>query len=221
MMHKTGKSALVIGGSGLVGSHIVALLAQSSIYHTIVVAGRRPLEFQSDKIKFSPLELSQISQLTIDIEIDDVFCALGTTIKKAKTQEAFRSVDFDAVVELAQWAKQRNVKHFAVVSSIGATTRTKNFYLKTKGQMENRLMQMGLDCLIIVRPSLLLGKRTEVRTGEKIGEALSMLIDPILRLVAPKYRAIEAEKVARAMVAFCETKFGDTFIIESDQLQTF
>jgi uncharacterized protein YbjT (DUF2867 family) len=220
-MYKTGKSALVIGGSGLVGSHIVALLAQSSIYHTIVVAGRRPLEFQSDKIKFLPLELSQITELPIDIEIDDVFCALGTTIKKAKTQEAFRSVDFDAVVELAQWAKQRNAKHFAVVSSIGATTRTKNFYLKTKGLMENRLMQMGLECLIIVRPSLLLGKRTEVRTGEKIGEMLSLLFDPILRLVAPKYRAIKADKVARAMVALCESKFGDTFIIESDQLQTF
>lgn len=219
-MDNIGKTALVVGATGLIGSHILELLINNPQYSTVYVAGRRKPAVSSPKLVFLPTEITQMGQWAID-QIDDIYCTLGTTIKKAKSQEAFRMVDFDAVVELGQWAKTHHANHFAVVSSIGANAATNNFYLKTKGQMEQRLKQLGLPCLIIVRPSLLLGKRAEIRLGEKIGEIVSLVLDPLLRLIAPKYRAIKAEKVARAMVALCETKQGDTFIVESHQLQSF
>lgn len=215
-----GKTALLAGATGLVGSCVLDVLVASDQYQTIHVAGRTAPKQQSSKIIFHRMELDELASLSVDA-VDDVFCALGTTIKKAGSQQAFRAVDFDAVVELGQWAKRVQAKHFAVVSSIGANARSNNFYLRTKGQMEHRLKQLGLESLVIVRPSLLQGKRNEFRMAEKMGEYIFKVFGPLMVGALKKYRPITAQKVANAMVALCESKFGDIYIEESNDLQRF
>lgn len=204
----------------MVGTCLLEQLAASLAYRTIYVAGRRRPSVTSDKVRFVNTELSQIPMLAL-ADVDDVFCALGTTIKKAGSQAAFRAVDCDAVVELGQWAHKNGVKHFAVVSSIGADAGSGNFYLRTKGQMEQRLGQLGLASLIVVRPSLLLGNRGEFRFGEKAGELLSKAFSPLMVGRLKKYKPIKAIKVACAMVAYCESQYDGLYIVESDQLQHF
>jgi uncharacterized protein YbjT (DUF2867 family) len=219
-MKPIGKSALVMGATGLVGMELLKQLIDNPEYYERYVVGRRAPALLSPKITFRAIDLSEIGTLPFT-DVDDVYCALGTTIKKAGSQNAFRLVDFDAVVDLAHWAKIADVKHFAMVSSIGAKATSKNFYLRTKGQMEQRVMQIGLQSLIIVRPSLLLGKRNEMRLGEKLGQWLSTIMNPLLWGKLKKYQSVKASKVANAMIAYSQSKFGDTYIVESDQLQLF
>ncbi|MFT3739766.1 MAG: NAD(P)H-binding protein [Breznakibacter sp.] len=219
-MDAYGKTALVMGATGLVGMHVLDLLVASDQYQTIHVAGRNAPQQQSPKIVFHRIALADVALLPV-ARIDDVFCALGTTIAKAGSQDAFRVVDYDAVVGLAEWARQKGARHFAVVSSIGANAQSKKFYLRTKGQMEQRLGQLGPGTLIIVRPSLLLGQRNEFRFAEKLGEYCFKVLGPLMVGKLKKFRPIKAEKVANAMVMLSESRSGDIYIEESNDLQRF
>ncbi|MBL0342547.1 MAG: hypothetical protein IPP71_17585 [Bacteroidetes bacterium] len=131
---------------------------------------------------------------------DEIFCCLGTTIKKARTHEAFRKVDFELPLEIGLLAKQKGIQNLLVISSLGADPKSSNFYLKTKGEMEQALMELHLSGLKIFRPSMLLGPRSESRPAEAAGQilmnALSLLFIGPLR----KYKAIPATTVALSMI---------------------
>lgn len=211
------KKAIVAGSTGLIGSHLLDLLQADGRYAEIHVPGRRSPLITDARVVFHSCDFNDFSTLPV-IGIDEVYCALGTTIRKAGSQEAFRAVDFDAVVNLAQWAAQVGAGRFVVVSSIGANAESGNFYLRTKGQMERALKNMHLNSLIIVRPSMLIGHRNEIRVAEKLSEWLMKPFEWLLVGKLKKYRAIKASQVAVAMKSLAESKIGDTYIVESDQL---
>src|SRR5690606_24320068 len=124
-------------------------------------------------------------------KVDDVFCCLGTTIKKAGSQNAFRRVDYDYPVALGKLAKSAGAKRFLVISAMGADARSNIFYSRVKGQMEEALKKMEFPALHIFQPSLLLGKRDEFRLGEKAASVLAPAISPLLRGKMKKYKPIE------------------------------
>ena len=130
----------------------------------------------------------------------DIYCALGTTIKKAGSQSKFREVDFQYPLNLARAAKSTGALQFLLVSSVGANAHTRNFYLRTKGELEQALVDEHFGSLQIFRPSILVGARSERRPGERFGIALGRLIAPLMVGSWRKFRPIEASTVARAMV---------------------
>lgn len=211
------KKALIAGSTGLIGNEILQRLLSDPRYTEIHVPGRRAPEVSDPRVIFHPTDFSQLDDLP-QKGIHEVYCALGTTIKKAGSKEQFRLIDFEAVVNLARWAAAAQVNHFVVVSSIGAHPKSRTFYLRTKGQMEQVLKTCRLKNLTIVRPALLLGQRKEIRLGEKISELFMKPLGFLMRGPLKKYRPIEAAQVAKAMIHLANNKLGDTFIIENDRL---
>lgn len=186
-------SALLAGATGLVGGHIARRAAAGTI---ALVRRESPTVGLPQRITdFEALDLA-------GLHVDRVYCALGTTIRKAGSQQAFRKVDFDYPMALARAARAQGATDFRLVSSVGADARSGNFYLRVKGELEEALAQLGFTSLQIFRPGVLLGDRGESRMGESIGKALSVAIGPLLLGPLAKYRATRAEDVARAMVEF-------------------
>lgn len=217
-MTNQNKEALLAGATGLVGSHLLQQLLNDVRYSKIHLAGRRSPQISHPKIVFHPCDFHDFDTLP-GHGIQEVFCALGTTIRKAGTKENFREVDFDAVVNLARYAALTGCDHFVVVSSVGANPRSRNFYLRTKGQMEQRLKSCGLQNISIVRPSLLLGQRREFRLAEKLSEWMMKPIGFLLKGRLAKYRPIEASQLAQTMIRLAQNRIGDTFIVEGEGLR--
>ncbi len=193
------RTAIIAGATGLVGSHLVTQLIKDDCYDNIYIVGRRGAKRESSKVTFYKSDFVSFPTITAKNQID-FFCALGTTIKKAKTQENFRQIDYQAVVNLAKWASELNAKNFIVISSVGANQKSKNFYLRTKGEMENAINRCAIDNITIIRPSLIVGKRDEFRLAEKLGEYFLMLFNFFLVGSLMKYKSIKAEKIASKMI---------------------
>lgn len=164
-------------------------------------------------VNYDELDKFQLNQ-----KFDHVFCTLGTTIKKAKTKENFKKVDFDYVLALGNKTKVWNADKFLMVSSLGANAKSAIFYNRVKGEIENALKLLELPHLFIFRPSLLLGNRKEQRTGEKTAINVYKVIAPLFFGPFKKYKGIEASKVARDMMVKaldCKDEFK---IFESDEI---
>lgn len=199
------RTVLVAGASGLVGREILqALLADESVaaVHTV---GRRDLQLQHPRLTQHRVDFKALPALP---RLDDAFIALGTTIKVAGSQEAFRAVDFDAVVAVAKAARAAGASRLGVVSAMGASSKSGVFYSRVKGEMEEALSGLGFETLVFARPSLLVGDRAAlgqpVRSGEETGEKVARWLGP---LIPANYRPINVKAVARALVqAVRETK---------------
>lgn len=193
------KTALVVGATGLVGNELVKRLLASSEYVRVIIWVRKATGISDKRLKEIVIDFDKIEAYEMEDKVDHVFCCLGTTIKKAKTQEAFKKVDLEYPLALGRWAKDKRVSQFLVVTAMGADSKSRIFYNKTKGQLERGLREMGLNGLHIFRPSLLLGERNEVRSGERAAATISKFI-PIL-FVGPlkRYAPIQGRKVAYAM----------------------
>jgi uncharacterized protein YbjT (DUF2867 family) len=151
------------------------------------------------------------------IQAHDIYCCLGTTIKKAGSQEAFRTVDFSLVVTTAELMRKQGADQFLVISAMGADSNSKIFYNRTKGEMESALQGLNYPCLRILRPSLLLGNREEFRLGEKIGILLTPVLRPFLLGSLKKYRPVEAQSVAQFMVKVAhDGPLSGVHVYESD-----
>ncbi|HSX70792.1 MAG TPA: oxidoreductase, partial [Pseudomonas sp.] len=148
----------------------------------------------------------------LDGRIDAAFCCLGTTIKQAGSQEAFRAVDHDLVLAFARRARELGARHFLVVSAMGANAQSSVFYNRVKGEVEEALKAMDWPQLTIARPSLLLGPRREFRLGERLAA-------PLLRWIPGRYRGIEAAVLARAMWRLALEESDGVRVVESDQLR--
>ncbi len=193
------RRALVLGATGLVGSRCVAHLAESAAYASVTCLVRRPAVTSSGKLHERVVDFSALR--TDDVApVDDVFCAIGTTMKKAGTREAFRNVDLDLPLRVAELAVSVGAKRIALVSSVGADAGSSNFYLRTKGELEDALAKLPLAALHVLRPSLLLGDRAESRPGEALASVLSRATRGLLLGRLRKYRPIDADRVARAMI---------------------
>ena len=210
------RTALVAGGTGLVGTYLLLRLVGDGTWKRVVSAGRRAADVPGvEPLVVDPREAAGAALFPT---ADDAFCALGTTIGKAGSKEAFRAVDFDLVVAFAKAALAAGAKRLVVVSSLGADPRSSNFYLRVKGETEEALASLGFGGLALLRPSLLLGNRKESRPAERAaivaGRALSFaFVGPLAR-----YRPVEADALAAAMVALARGAFEGRRVVESEEI---
>lgn len=210
------KTALIIGSSGLIGKQLLTFLLESNDYEKVIVFNKRDLGISHPKLEQHLIDFEHIASYKNLIKGDDFYCTIGTTIKKAGSKEAFKKVDFSYPQQFAEIAKKNNIKHFSIVSSLGADVKSSNFYLKTKGEIEQFLIQTNFESLSIFRPSILKGNRVEFRLGEKIGLTLMNLFSFLFIGKLKKYKPIESETVAKGMyVAAQKNKLGVS-IYESD-----
>lgn len=214
----TAKSALIAGATGLTGSELVKVLLKDPAYDKVKVLTRRPLDMDHPKLEQIKADFFRLDQYAEHFKVNDVFCCLGTTIKKAGSQKAFRRVDYDYPVKIAQLAKAAGAKKFLVISAMGADVRSNVFYSRVKGQMEEALKKIEFPALHIFRPSLLLGKRDEFRLGEKAASLLAPVFSPILRGGMEKYKPIEADQVAMAMCAAAQSDSEGVLVYSSDKI---
>ena len=213
------KTALIVGASGLVGSQLLALLLQSKEYNKVISIGRKSLLTQHPKLEEHLINFDEIEKYAHLFKADDVFCCLGITIAKAGNQENFYKVDHTYTYKTAQCSLQNGAKQVILISSVGADKNSSNFYLRTKGQIEHDLIQLNYDKTIIVRPSMLLGNRTEFRFTEIIGKTFMQGFSILMLGPFQKYKPIQAYFVAKAMLQLAQTNSGKVKIAESDELQ--
>jgi len=212
-------NALVAGATGLVGRELVSQLAESKLYNSVHVLTRRHFNIMHPKIISHVIDFENLEKFKCETAIQDVYVCLGTTIKKAGSQENFKKVDFEYVVTLAKWAKENKVEKFALISSMGANHLSKiNFYLRTKGQVEQALQQWNFKNLIILRPSLLLGEREEFRLAEKISSIIFKPLLPLMMGKMRKYRPVQARNVAAAMIYFTNNCDSPVRIVENIEI---
>jgi len=190
------RRAVVAGATGLVGQALVDLLLGDERYEEVTVLVRRPSGYAGPKLRERIIDFNSLAQSGLALAGTDVFCTLGTTIKQAGTQEAFRQVDYEYPLSLGRLAKDQEAAQFLIVTSIGANSRSRNFYLRVKGEVERDLRGLELACLHVFRPSLLLGRREEFRLGER---AIGALL-PLFSGIMGRYRPVQAQAVAKAML---------------------
>jgi uncharacterized protein YbjT (DUF2867 family) len=192
--------AVIAGATGLVGRHCLKLLLADPAYGRVVALTRRSFDVQHPKLSEDEVAFDNLATYP-EIPCDVAFCALGTTIRKADSQEAFRRVDFEFVQNFALWARRSGAKTFVLVSAAGADTHAGNFYLRTKGESETAVASAGFESTYLLRPGLLLGEREEFRLGERIAAPLLRATSGLLRGDLAKYRAIAASDVGLSMVS--------------------
>ena len=212
-------SALLVGASGLVGRHLLQLLLHESMYERIAVLVRKPLAVSHTRLTQHVVDFDRLDHQKEIIRADDVFCCLGTTIRAAGSQEAFRKVDFTYVVQTAALASKNGTRQFLMVSSLGANVGSKIFYSRVKGEVEQAVSKLPFVGIYIFRPSMLLGERAESRPGEKAGIAVMKLFSFAMIGAWKKYRPIHAQIVANAMIRVASTGLQGVNIFESDRMQ--
>ncbi|MCI0706669.1 MAG: oxidoreductase [Ignavibacteriae bacterium] len=212
------KSALVFGATGLVGSHCASQLLASNDYSSIVVFTRSPLPLSHPKLTKHLIDFNKLDDSLI--RGDDLFCCLGTTMRKAGSPEAFEKVDFTYPLEIARAASASGVKQFLLVTSVGSDPSSANFYLKTKGRVEEAIKPLRFQSLLIFRPSFLMGNREEFRLGERIGITTMRALTAAPIDALKKYRPIAASIVASAMIAAAQHGQEGIRVFESDEIQS-
>lgn len=213
------RRALLVGATGLVGSRLLEQLAGRSDYSDIATLGRRAPMLQHEKITHNVSDFSGDWDKSAVPGADVLFCCLGTTIKKAGTEAAFRALDLEMVVSIAEAAVGNGTGTYVVVSAVGADPDSGNFYLRMKGEMEQAVSELGFERVGILRPSYLLGAREEFRPAERLGQYAARLIDPVLKGKLARYRAVNADTVAAAMIGFDLTKSKNSHVIEGNEIR--
>lgn len=227
------KVALIVGASGLIGQHLLTQLLASSSYSKVIALVRKPLTFTHPKliqwqVDFQQLATELAAQETGQSSvratfagngfpaIDDIFCTLGSTIKKAGSKAAFTEVDYHYPLMIAEHFYRQHSSLFAIVTAMAANQSSRLFYNQVKGRVETSLRAIGYQHLGIFRPSMLSGQRQEHRLGEQVG---AILMHALAFIIPKKYQVIQAEKVANAMLAYAKNPQMGVSVIQSDQLQ--
>ncbi|WP_409370589.1 oxidoreductase [Lysinibacillus sp. 38-6] len=193
------RSAIVVGATGLTGTSLIEQLCENDDYVSVIVIARRELQYKHPKLEVKIRNFDTLEEKDIEFA-HELYCCLGTTIKKAGSREAFEKVDFEYPLAIASLAKKRGIPHMLVITAMGANEQSSIYYNRVKGKLEQALMELGLQRLSIIRPSLLVGQREEFRFGEKLGETVLKLIKPLLIGPLKRVRSIDASQVAKAMI---------------------
>jgi uncharacterized protein YbjT (DUF2867 family) len=214
------RTAVVLGASGLVGGFCLKALVDEADYTRVLTFGRRELPAVMTRAKVTQRVADLGSLKAEDFRgVQDVFSALGTTIRKAGSQAGFRKVDLELPLRAAQEALKAGAEQFVVVSSVGADPTSKNFYLRTKGELEQELAKLPFRAIHILRPSLLTGKRQEFRLGESLAIAVAPLLDLLTLGPLRRYHSIRAETVGKAMAGAAKSAKDGVFIHEFDSIK--
>lgn len=200
-IRKDNKTALVFGATGLIGGFVVELLLLHPAYAKVAVFVRRPLKLDHPKLVQQVVDFDRPERFQHLVKGDDLFCCLGTTMAKAGNKEAFYKVDFTYAFEAAKTGLRNGVGQYLLVSSVGADPNSMFFYSKVKGELEAALQALGYWGLHIFQPSVLLGERNENRFGEQLAGKIGRVFDRLTGGLLTKYRPIEADVVAKAMVS--------------------
>ena len=193
------KTVTLFGSTGLIGSEVLKLLINDDYFENINIISRKKINIDSKKIKNYIIDFSNIEDYKKVVNKDYIIIAsIGTTQSKVNFNKIeYRKVDYDILLNIAMACKSNKASSFSFVSSAGADEKSKNFYLKLKGEIENSIMQIGLKSCLIFRPSLLLGKRNEFRFGEIIGQKIMPLVSFLMK---SEYKPIKAVDVAKSIV---------------------
>ena len=213
------KTALIIGSTGLIGSELLDTLLESPAYDKVITFVKRDTGKTHAKLTQHIIDFDKPESYQNLVVGDDFFCTIGTTIKKAGSKEAFRKVDFGYPQQFATFALKSNVKQFLTISSLGADKASGNFYLKTKGEIEDFLKNSSFESVAVLRPSLLLGDRKEFRLGEKLGAVFMKIFSFIFIGSIKKYKPIESDTVAKALFRIAQKNKKGFNIYESDEVQ--
>jgi uncharacterized protein YbjT (DUF2867 family) len=214
------RNALIAGATGLVGKSLLQQLLADDLYEKIIVITRKPIAINHPKLIQQPVDFDKIETLKLNLPVDDVFCALGTTIKTAGSQDAFYKVDFTYVVNLGKWCAANGVKKFLIVSAMGASAGSGIFYNRVKGEMEAAVSQLNIEQIQVFRPSLLMGNRSEKRGGEKFAQLVMGSLGFLFNGPLLKYKGIHADVVAKAMIHAAGKQLGGFTVFESGVMQT-
>ena len=194
------KTAALIGATGLIGGYLLEELLNDPYFDKVKILIRRPFALDHPKLEKKIVDFTDADSLYVALtDTHTVFCCIGTTQRKVKgDKEAYRKIDYDIAVNAARFSKMTGCEKFILVSSVGANSKSKNFYLNLKGEIEDAVKTQGLKSVYIMRPSLLLGERKETRLIESISKKLM----PVFSFLIPaKYKPIQASDVAKAMLA--------------------
>jgi len=210
-------SVLLVGATGLVGRECLRLLLADPGFGRIIVVTRRPLspDVRSPKLETHVVDFDHLNEYDELFQVDAIICALGTTIRQAGSRTRFRTVDYEYPLSFARLGRRHGCTHFLVVSALGANPRSRVFYNRVKGELEDALRALSYPRLTIVRPSLLLGPRTELRLGEEVAKRVTRWLGP---LVPRAFKPVEARVVATALTRAAKEPRDGTRVIESGEL---
>lgn len=213
------KTALIIGSTGLIGSELLNLLLESSHYAKIITFVKRDTGIKHPKLTQHIIDFDKPETYKELVVGDDFFCTIGTTIKKAGSKKDFRKVDFEYPRQFAAFALQNKVQKYLIISSLSADANSGNFYLKTKGEIQDFLNDCNFESVAVLQPSLLLGDRTEFRLGEKVGAFFMKTLSFLFLGNLKKYKPIEGKTVAKALLKIAQKNDTGFKIYESDAIQ--
>ena len=214
------KAAIILGATGLTGGIILDKLLEDDRYSTIKLFSRKSIKNNNPKIVEYIGNLFELEKFKKDFTADEVFCCIGTTSKNTPDKSIYRKIDYGIPLSAAKLCVENGIDTFLVVSSIGADPNSSVFYSRTKGLMEQDVIKENIANTYILRPSFIIGNRNEKRFGESIGVGLIKLLRFLLLGKLRKYRGIEADSIASAMICLANTK-TDAHIVESDRITDF
>jgi uncharacterized protein YbjT (DUF2867 family) len=208
------RTVLLLGATGLVGGYLLDGLLNAEFCGRVVTLTRSVIKNAgvSAKLDARLVDFERPEKWRDQVAADLVICAMGTTMKKAGSREAFRRVDFDYPLTVAQAARRQGCRHFLLVSAMGANPGARLFYNRVKGELEAAILTLEFDSVSIFRPSLLLGNRPEFRLGEALGQMLGRRISC---LIPKRYRPIHASAVAKAMLRIAKQDSAGNRILTS------
>jgi uncharacterized protein YbjT (DUF2867 family) len=211
------RTALLAGSTGLIGRQLLQMLLESVVYSKVIALTRQDLPSHPKLVQVR-VQVGSIVENASSLRADDVFCCLGTTMAKAGSKEKFYEIDFEYPVELARITHSLGATRYLLVSALGANKNSSIYYNRVKGETEEAISAIGFDSVHIFRPSLLLGARTEKRSGE---DAAKFFYKVFGFLIPKKYQAIESSQVAAAMLHFAVAFKNGKFIHESVEMLGF
>jgi len=215
------KTAIIVGSTGLVGHSLLKLLLESEDYQKVISVSRKELDHKHDKLIPLITDFDKLDEIRDKLYGNDVFCCLGSTMKKAGSKANFHKMDCDYPLKLAHITRENNADKFLLISSLGANKDSNIFYSKVKGEVEHKISKIDFDTIHILRPSLILGKRKAQRFGEQLGKILLIILWPFFIGSLKKYKPIKATKIAAAMLQLTKSDEKGIFFHQSDQLQVY
>jgi uncharacterized protein YbjT (DUF2867 family) len=211
-------TATLIGATGLIGNYLLEELLKDPFFDTVRILIRRPMDKTDPKLEKKIVDFNDSDSLLEAVNNSDVvFCTIGTTQKKVEgNKDAYYKIDFDIPVNLSRFCKMTGCEKFILVSSVGANSKSNSFYLKLKGETEEAVKASGVKTIHIMRPSVLLGERSESRLGERMGKAV---LTALSFLTPSKYKPIQGKDVAKAMLAVSKKSQEGYFVHENAEIK--
>lgn len=191
------KNAIILGATGLTGSHLLELLLEDSDYEQIKVFTRKKLKISHPKIEEHVIDLLKLSDYANEFKADVMFCCIGTTKTKTPNKSLYQAIDYGIPVEAAKLCKQNDIHSFIVISALGANSNSKVFYNRLKGEMERDVLALKIEHTYLLQPSLIVGNRKEKRTGEDFFKQIMKVFG---FLIPDRYKMIQAKTIAKAML---------------------